>query len=88
MRTIHDGIETKNPGQVLKVDETPWRLYAEGILTWTETGSEDITVTSLVRRSQWLATFRLGLYQSFGGDHWQTSCSPVLERHTGDEVRD
>jgi hypothetical protein len=44
VRAIRELIETKNPGPILNVDETSWRLYPTGILTWAETGAEDVPV--------------------------------------------
>jgi hypothetical protein len=32
------------PENVLNCDETCWRLYPNGILTWAETGSENVAI--------------------------------------------
>jgi hypothetical protein len=44
VRAIRELIETKNPGRILNIDETSWRLCPTGIPTWAETGAEDVPV--------------------------------------------
>jgi hypothetical protein len=41
---IHELIDMNDPGRILNVDETSWRLYPRRILTWVEAGAETVPV--------------------------------------------
>jgi hypothetical protein len=36
--------ESENPDFILNCDETAWKLYLNGILTWADRGSDDIAL--------------------------------------------
>ena len=41
---VHELMATRDLSRIINCDETSWKLYPNGILTWAETGAEDVSV--------------------------------------------